>query len=247
MPPGKQRPLCCCPCFPTTEPTCPRDRPRGLRAELRRCCSGCSREGARGAPGPNLRAAVPTKGRVQQGAAPPAHCRSHLALPSRNAGYVVSIMGRRRPLPRIRARDPQLRAQAERQAVNFVVQGARAPLLLGFQPQEISARVYPALVLLAVTAGSRRAGAQHLVPFLTATRPTRPDGRQAPGGHPAGARARPGAQSLDPRPGLSATALILGRRPNPSAPTTSLSVFLRMAKATVSAWRAGVRRRSALS
>ncbi|XP_046512999.1 DNA polymerase nu isoform X3 [Equus quagga] len=38
-------------------------------------------------------------------------------------GYVASIMGRRRPLPRIRAQDQQLRAQAERQAVNFVVQG----------------------------------------------------------------------------------------------------------------------------
>ncbi|XP_068399668.1 DNA polymerase nu [Eschrichtius robustus] len=43
-------------------------------------------------------------------------------------GYVVSIVGRRRPLPRIRARDPQLRAQAERQAVNFVVQGSAADL-----------------------------------------------------------------------------------------------------------------------
>uniref|UniRef100_A0A8C9CZV8 DNA polymerase nu n=1 Tax=Phocoena sinus TaxID=42100 RepID=A0A8C9CZV8_PHOSS len=43
-------------------------------------------------------------------------------------GCVVSIMGRRRPLPRIRARDPQLRAQAERQAVNFVVQGSAADL-----------------------------------------------------------------------------------------------------------------------
>ncbi|EFB15577.1 hypothetical protein PANDA_004677, partial [Ailuropoda melanoleuca] len=38
-------------------------------------------------------------------------------------GYVASIMGRRRPLPRVRAQDQQLRAQAERQAVNFVVQG----------------------------------------------------------------------------------------------------------------------------
>lgn len=43
-------------------------------------------------------------------------------------------MGRRRPLPRIRAHDPQLRAQAERQAVNFMVQGAGAALL-GFQPR----------------------------------------------------------------------------------------------------------------
>ncbi|XP_023494271.1 DNA polymerase nu isoform X2 [Equus przewalskii] len=43
-------------------------------------------------------------------------------------GYVASIMGRRRPLPRIRAQDQQLRAQAERQAVNFVVQGSAADL-----------------------------------------------------------------------------------------------------------------------
>ncbi|XP_072804106.1 HAUS augmin-like complex subunit 3 isoform X2 [Vicugna pacos] len=44
------------------------------------------------------------------------------------AGFVASIVGRRRPLPRIRARDRQLRAQAERQAVNFVVQGSAADL-----------------------------------------------------------------------------------------------------------------------
>nr|XP_040148741.1 DNA polymerase nu-like isoform X1 [Ictidomys tridecemlineatus] len=37
-------------------------------------------------------------------------------------------MGRRRPLPRIHARDHQLRAQAERQAVNFMVQGSAADL-----------------------------------------------------------------------------------------------------------------------
>ncbi|KAM5271287.1 DNA polymerase nu [Ctenodactylus gundi] len=43
-------------------------------------------------------------------------------------GYVASIMGRRRPLPRIWAQDQQLRAQAERQAVNFVVQGSAADL-----------------------------------------------------------------------------------------------------------------------
>uniref|UniRef100_A0A2K6U3Y6 DNA-directed DNA polymerase n=1 Tax=Saimiri boliviensis boliviensis TaxID=39432 RepID=A0A2K6U3Y6_SAIBB len=43
-------------------------------------------------------------------------------------GCMVSIMGRRRPLPRIHARDQQLRAQAERQAVNFVVQGSAADL-----------------------------------------------------------------------------------------------------------------------
>nr|KAF6501982.1 DNA polymerase nu [Molossus molossus] len=43
-------------------------------------------------------------------------------------GYVTSIMGRRRPLPGIHERDQQLRAQAERQAVNFVVQGSAADL-----------------------------------------------------------------------------------------------------------------------
>ncbi|KAK2489685.1 hypothetical protein MC885_015390, partial [Smutsia gigantea] len=43
-------------------------------------------------------------------------------------GCVVSIMGRRRLLPRIHARDQRLRAQAERQAVNFVVQGSAADL-----------------------------------------------------------------------------------------------------------------------
>nr|XP_036847916.1 DNA polymerase nu [Manis javanica] len=37
-------------------------------------------------------------------------------------------MGRRRLLPGIRARDHRLRAQAERQAVNFVVQGSAADL-----------------------------------------------------------------------------------------------------------------------
>uniref|UniRef100_A0A8C2QEB2 DNA polymerase N n=1 Tax=Cricetulus griseus TaxID=10029 RepID=A0A8C2QEB2_CRIGR len=44
------------------------------------------------------------------------------------AGYVTSILGRRRPLPRICAQDQKLRAQAERQAVNFVVQGSAADL-----------------------------------------------------------------------------------------------------------------------
>ncbi|XP_057628380.1 DNA polymerase nu isoform X2 [Chionomys nivalis] len=45
-----------------------------------------------------------------------------------HAGYVTSILGRRRPLPRISAQDQKLRAQAERQAVNFVVQGSAADL-----------------------------------------------------------------------------------------------------------------------
>ncbi|XP_063257248.1 DNA polymerase nu [Prinia subflava] len=46
----------------------------------------------------------------------------------RNKGYVVSIMGRRRPLANISAQDYRLRTQAERQAVNFVVQGSAADL-----------------------------------------------------------------------------------------------------------------------
>ncbi|KFR03920.1 DNA polymerase nu, partial [Nipponia nippon] len=46
----------------------------------------------------------------------------------RNKGYVVSIMGRKRPLVNINAQDYKLRTQAERQAVNFVVQGSAADL-----------------------------------------------------------------------------------------------------------------------
>ncbi|NWZ75640.1 DPOLN polymerase, partial [Poecile atricapillus] len=46
----------------------------------------------------------------------------------RDKGYVVSIMGRRRPLANINAQDYKLRTQAERQAVNFVVQGSAADL-----------------------------------------------------------------------------------------------------------------------
>ncbi|XP_071413054.1 DNA polymerase nu [Pithys albifrons albifrons] len=46
----------------------------------------------------------------------------------RDQGYVVSIMGRKRPLVNINAQDYKLRTQAERQAVNFVVQGSAADL-----------------------------------------------------------------------------------------------------------------------
>lgn len=38
-------------------------------------------------------------------------------------GFVKSIMGRRRSLPHIHSADWSLRNQAERQAVNFVLQG----------------------------------------------------------------------------------------------------------------------------
>ncbi|CAH2299645.1 DNA polymerase nu [Pelobates cultripes] len=40
-----------------------------------------------------------------------------------NNGFVVSLMGRKRPLPKINAQNYSLRAQAGRQAVNFVIQG----------------------------------------------------------------------------------------------------------------------------
>ncbi|XP_040412294.1 DNA polymerase nu [Cygnus olor] len=46
----------------------------------------------------------------------------------RKKGYVISIMGRKRPLVNINAQDYKLRTQAERQAVNFVVQGSAADL-----------------------------------------------------------------------------------------------------------------------
>uniref|UniRef100_A0A803JXU4 DNA-directed DNA polymerase n=1 Tax=Xenopus tropicalis TaxID=8364 RepID=A0A803JXU4_XENTR len=45
-----------------------------------------------------------------------------------NTGFVVSLMGRKRPLPHITATDFSLRTQAERQAVNFVIQGSAADL-----------------------------------------------------------------------------------------------------------------------
>ncbi|XP_057219372.1 DNA polymerase nu [Triplophysa rosa] len=48
------------------------------------------------------------------------HCHKH--------GFVKSIMGRRRCLPHIHSADWSLRNQAERQAVNFVLQGSAADL-----------------------------------------------------------------------------------------------------------------------
>ncbi|XP_030609103.1 DNA polymerase nu isoform X2 [Archocentrus centrarchus] len=47
---------------------------------------------------------------------------------SHKKGYVLSIMGRRRTLPNINSPDWGVRMQAERQAVNFVVQGSAADL-----------------------------------------------------------------------------------------------------------------------
>eukprot|EP00066_Takifugu_rubripes_P028942 XP_011618208.1 PREDICTED: DNA polymerase nu isoform X2 [Takifugu rubripes] len=46
----------------------------------------------------------------------------------RQQGYVLSLMGRRRTLPNINVSDWAVRMQAERQAVNFVVQGSAADL-----------------------------------------------------------------------------------------------------------------------
>ncbi|XP_039607655.1 DNA polymerase nu [Polypterus senegalus] len=44
------------------------------------------------------------------------------------AGYVVSIMGRKRLLPYVTSQDYSIRCKAERQAVNFVLQGSAADL-----------------------------------------------------------------------------------------------------------------------
>jgi DNA polymerase-1 len=44
-------------------------------------------------------------------------------------GYVVTILGRRRPIPQINARNPQQRALGERMAINSVVQGSAADLI----------------------------------------------------------------------------------------------------------------------
>lgn len=44
-------------------------------------------------------------------------------------GYVETILNRRRPIPQIYARDPQMRALGERLAINTVVQGSAADLI----------------------------------------------------------------------------------------------------------------------
>lgn len=43
--------------------------------------------------------------------------------------YVETMLGRRRPIPQIHARDPQMRALGERLAINSVVQGSAADLI----------------------------------------------------------------------------------------------------------------------
>ena len=44
-------------------------------------------------------------------------------------GYVTSLLGRRRPVPEIRAQNRQTRALGERLAVNFVMQGSNADII----------------------------------------------------------------------------------------------------------------------
>src|SRR5436190_7326860 len=44
-------------------------------------------------------------------------------------GYVTSLLGRRRPVPEIRATNPQTRSLGQRLAVNFVMQGSNADII----------------------------------------------------------------------------------------------------------------------
>ncbi len=48
---------------------------------------------------------------------------------AREAGYVTTLLGRRRPLPELRARNPALRQAAERMAVNTPMQGSAADIM----------------------------------------------------------------------------------------------------------------------
>jgi DNA polymerase I len=48
---------------------------------------------------------------------------------ARADGYVTSLMGRRRPVPEIRAQNRQTRGLGERYAVNFVMQGSNADII----------------------------------------------------------------------------------------------------------------------
>ncbi|NMC50791.1 MAG: DNA polymerase I [Desulfovibrio sp.] len=48
---------------------------------------------------------------------------------ARTAGFVTTLAGRRRLLPEIESKNPQLQAQAKRQAVNTVVQGSAADII----------------------------------------------------------------------------------------------------------------------
>ena len=48
---------------------------------------------------------------------------------ARTEGWVSTILGRRRSIPQIHARNPQERSQGERMAINTVVQGSAADLI----------------------------------------------------------------------------------------------------------------------
>jgi DNA polymerase-1 len=48
---------------------------------------------------------------------------------ARAAGFVTTLAGRRRLLPEIESKNPQLQAQARRQAINTVVQGSAADII----------------------------------------------------------------------------------------------------------------------
>jgi DNA polymerase I len=60
------------------------------------------------------------------------HVQDFIARTIENArrdGYVTSLMGRRRPVPEIRASNRQTRSLGERLAVNFVMQGSNADII----------------------------------------------------------------------------------------------------------------------
>src|SRR5205814_8768248 len=48
---------------------------------------------------------------------------------ARQDGYVTSLLGRRRPVPELRASNRQTRGFGERVAVNFVMQGSNADII----------------------------------------------------------------------------------------------------------------------
>lgn len=179
MPLAKQRPPGCCPRLPL--------QTRGLWASSQwRPGSGPQREESCPAPGPSQG----SPGR--QGSTLPSSVCLSCCFSFGRPGYVASIMGRRRHLPRICEWDPQLRAQAERQAVNFVVQGTQSPrlarrvhLLLEFlaaaglgDTRQIIVTIFPLPVLpgsrcreAAVEPRQKVAGVQSVVIFTSATFP----------------------------------------------------------------------------
>ena len=100
-------------------------------------------------------------------------------------GYVTSLLGRRRPVPEIRASNRQTRGFGERVAVNFVMQGSNADII-----KVAMIRIAPAARggerRAARAAGARRAAAR---------------GARRRGLEGAGAGARRDVRCLRPRPG----------------------------------------------